>query len=162
MKNFHVAFRNECAFCIPTNIVQVFQFLYILTSTSCLSFFFWYLHVIFFGVQLSHVKFIHIVVRSLLLICRPLSSSSQTEMKSENVSHSVMYGPLNPMDCSPPGSSVHGNSPGKNIGVGCHSLLQGIFPIQGSNLGLLYCRQILYRLSHQRILNLKLKWYTQK
>ena len=31
----------------------------------------------------------------------------------------------NPMDCSPPGSSVHGDSPGKNTGVGCHSLLQG-------------------------------------
>ena len=28
------------------------------------------------------------------------------------------------MDCSPPGSSVHGNSPGKNTGVGCHALLQ--------------------------------------
>ena len=39
----------------------------------------------------------------------------------------------NPMDCSPPGSSVRGDFPGKNTGVGCHSLLQGIFPIQGSN-----------------------------
>ena len=33
----------------------------------------------------------------------------------------------NPMDCSPSGSSVHGDSPGKNIGVDCHALLQGIF-----------------------------------
>jgi len=32
--------------------------------------------------------------------------------------------------------------------VGCHSLLQGIFPTQGINLGLLHCRQILYHLSH--------------
>ena len=31
----------------------------------------------------------------------------------------------NPMDGSPPGSSVHGDFPGKNIGVGCYSLLQG-------------------------------------
>ena len=54
-----------------------------------------------------------------------------------------------PMDCSPPGSSVHGDSPGKNTGVGCHALLQGIFPTQGSNPGLLHCRWILYRLSHQ-------------
>ena len=38
-----------------------------------------------------------------------------------------------PVDYSPPGSSVHGDSPGKNTGVGCHALLQGIFPIQGSN-----------------------------
>ena len=54
-----------------------------------------------------------------------------------------------PMDCSPPGSSVHGNSLGKSTGVGCHSILQGIFPTQGLNLGLLHCRQILYHLSHQ-------------
>ena len=32
-------------------------------------------------------------------------------------------------------------------GVGCHSLVQGIFPMQGSNLGLLHCRQILYHLN---------------
>ena len=39
------------------------------------------------------------------------------------------------------------DSPGRNTGVGCHALLQGIFPIQGSNWGLLWllhCRQILY------------------
>ena len=55
----------------------------------------------------------------------------------------------NCLDCSPPGSSVYGNSPGKNIGVGCHALLQGIFPTQGSNPGLPHCRQILYQLSHK-------------
>ena len=37
-----------------------------------------------------------------------------------------------PMDCSPPGSSVHGDSPGESTGVSCHALLQGIFPTQGS------------------------------
>ena len=42
----------------------------------------------------------------------------------------------NPMDCSPPGSSVHGGSPGKNTGVGCHALLQRILPTQGWNPGL--------------------------
>ena len=55
----------------------------------------------------------------------------------------------NPMNCSPPGSSVHGDSPGKNTGVGCHALLQGIFPIQGSNTGFPHCRWILYHLSHE-------------
>ena len=55
----------------------------------------------------------------------------------------------NPMDCSLPGTSVHGGSPGKNTGAGCHTLRQGIFPTQGSNPGLLHCRQILYHLSHQ-------------
>ena len=39
--------------------------------------------------------------------------------------------------------------PGKNTGMGCHALLQGIFPTQGSYPGLLHCRQILYHLSHQ-------------
>ena len=53
------------------------------------------------------------------------------------------------MDCSSPGSSVYGDSPGKNTGVGCHVLLQGIFLTQGLNPGLPYCRQILYQLSHQ-------------
>ena len=37
------------------------------------------------------------------------------------------------MDCNLPGSSVHDDSPGKNTGVGCHALLQGIFPTQGLN-----------------------------
>ena len=41
------------------------------------------------------------------------------------------------------------DSPGKNTGMGYHSLLQGIFPTQGSIPGLLNCRQILYHLSHQ-------------
>ena len=41
------------------------------------------------------------------------------------------------------------NNPGQNTGVGCHSLLQGIFPTQGSNPGLPHCRQTLYSLNHQ-------------
>ena len=53
-----------------------------------------------------------------------------------------------PKDC-PWGSSVHGDTPGKNTGMGCHALLQGIFPTKGLNPGLLHCRQILYHLSHQ-------------
>ena len=39
----------------------------------------------------------------------------------------------NPTDCSPPGFSIYGNSPGKNIGVVCHALIQRIFLTQGSN-----------------------------
>jgi len=42
-----------------------------------------------------------------------------------------------PMDCSPPGSSVHGDSPGKNTEMGCHSLFLGIFPTQWLKQGLL-------------------------
>ena len=55
---------------------------------------------------------------------------------------------FDPMDCRP-SSSIHGDSPGKNTGVGCHALLQGIFPTQGSNPGFPQYRQILYHLSHQ-------------
>ena len=56
----------------------------------------------------------------------------------------------NPIDCSPPGSSVHGDSSGKNNEGGCSFLLQGIFPTQGSNPGLLHCRLIFfYQLSYQ-------------
>ena len=47
-----------------------------------------------------------------------------------------------PMDCP-------WNSPGQNTGVGSLSLLQGIFPTQGSNPGLPHCRQILYQLSYK-------------
>ena len=70
-----------------------------------------------------------------------------------------------------PGSSVHENSPGKNPGVGCHILLQRIFSTQGSNPGLLNCRQILYQLSYQGspiwdyqllILDLELHWITRE
>ena len=43
------------------------------------------------------------------------------------------------------------DSPGKNTGVGCHDLLQGIFPTQGSNPDLLYCKQILYQLSQREV-----------
>ena len=55
------------------------------------------------------------------------------------------YGPYRPTRLLCPW-----NSPGKNPGVGCHSLLQSIFPIQGSNPGLWNCRKILYHWSHQK------------
>ena len=52
--------------------------------------------------------------------------------------------------CDPHGQ-LYGlwNSPGRNTGVGTSSLLQGIFPTQGSNPGLPHCRQILHCMSHQ-------------
>ena len=116
-----------------------------------------------------------------LLQCRKVKSESEVAESCPTLS--------NPMDCGPPGSSIHGifqarvlewgaiafsslshlvvsnslgsqglylarllclwNSAGKNTGVGSHSLFQGIFPTQGSKLGFLHCRQILYCLSHQ-------------
>ena len=57
------------------------------------------------------------------------------------LSRSVVSDSATSVDCSPPGSPVHGDFPGKNTGVGCHALLQGIFPTQGSN-------DCLFRLLH--------------
>ena len=53
-----------------------------------------------------------------------------------------------PVDCSPPGSLYPWYCPGDSPGVGCHFLLQGIFPAQELSWGLLHCRQTLYQLSH--------------
>ena len=50
----------------------------------------------------------------------------------------------NPMDCSPARLLCQWDSPGKNTGMGCHFLLQGIFPMQESNQHLLFDRWILY------------------
>ena len=62
----------------------------------------------------------------------------------ENEGHSVVSNFLGPHGLYSPW-----NSPGQNSGVGRLSLLQGLFPTLGSNPGLLYCRRILYQLSHK-------------
>ena len=68
----------------------------------------------------------------------------------------------NPMDYSPPGSSVHGmDSPGKNTGEGSHSLLQRIFLTQGSNPGLLHPEQILYHLSYREEISVRRRKWNQ-
>ena len=64
---------------------------------------------------------------------------SYWDTMSESESHSVMSDSLRPL----------WNSPGQIPGVGSLSLLQGIFPTQGSNPGLLHCRWVLYQLSHK-------------
>ena len=69
--------------------------------------------------------------------------------ESENVSCAILSKSLQPYGLQPAGLLCPWNSPGKNTGVSKYSLLQGIFLTQGSNLGLLHCRQILYHLSHQ-------------
>ena len=52
--------------------------------------------------------------------------------------HTYMLSLCDPIDYSPPGFSVHGDSPGMNTEVGCHALLQRIFLTQGSNSHLLW------------------------
>ena len=64
------------------------------------------------------------------------------QFESESESRSVLSDSLRPHGLHSPW-----NSPGQNTGVGSRSLLQGIFPTQGSNPGLPHCRWILYHLS---------------
>ena len=71
---------------------------------------------------------------------------------SESECHSVLSNSLQPRGLYSPW-----NSPGQSTGVGCLSLLRGIFPTQGLNPGLLHCRQILYQLSHMGSQGI-LKW----
>ena len=66
----------------------------------------------------------------------------------ERISRSVVSDSLQLHELSPARLLCPSHSPGKNTGVGNCSLLQGLFQTQGSNLGLPYCRQILYHVSH--------------
>ena len=79
--------------------------------------------------------------------------------EGERVSHSVMPHFVT-QGLQPARLLCPWNSPGKNTGVGNHSLFQGIVLTLGSNLGLLHCRQILYHLSHQRWINNKVLLYS--
>ena len=87
----------------------------------------------------GHVIFRQMVGREM----SPIERKKETEVAQSCLTL------CDPMDCSLPGSSVHGIFPGNSTGVGCHFLLQGIFPTQESNPCLPHCRQTLYRLSHQ-------------
>ena len=69
---------------------------------------------------------------------------------SKKRSHSVVSDSLRPHGLQPTRLLRPWDLPSKSTGVGCHFLLQGIFPTQGSNSGLPHCRQTLYCLSHQR------------
>ena len=69
------------------------------------------------------------------------------EVKMCSVSHSVVSDSLDPIRLLCPWDSL-----GENTGVGCHSLLQGIFPTQRSNPSVLHCRKMLHHLCHQESL----------
>ena len=97
---------------------------------------------------------IHMHISPVSWISFPLSSPQSAEESSlcrtggshhecECVSCSVLSGSLRPCGLQPARLLCPWDSSGKNTRVGCHSLLQEIFPTQGSKLGLLHCRQIL-------------------
>ena len=73
---------------------------------------------------------------------------------SKSESHSVVSNSLWPRGLYSPL-----NCPGQNTGVGSLSLLQGIFPTQGSNSGFPLCKQIFYQLSHEGSPKISVKWY---
>ena len=75
----------------------------------------------------------------------PSFPETETQIQRRNVK-SESESPSYPTHCDP---YSPWNSAGQNTGVGSLCLLQGIFPIQGSNAGLSHCRQILYQLSHK-------------
>ena len=86
-------------------------------------------------------------------MCVPKGSlSSSTLPESESLS--VVSDPLQPHGLYSPWNSL-----GQNTGVGNFSLLQKIFPTQGSNPGLPHCRQILYQMSHKGSARI-LEWVT--
>ena len=103
-----------------------------------------------------YVQLIHFAVQ------KNLTQHCKATMCCAVLSHSVVSDSLQHMACSPSGSSVYGDSPGKNTAVGCHALLQRILPTQGLNPGLLHCRQILYYLSHQGSNYMPIKNLTKK
>ena len=88
-------------------------------------------------------------------------SSSWTKCAEVKWSHSVMSNSSQPHGLQPPRLLCPWDFPGNSTGVGCHFLLQGIFPTQGLNPGLLHCRQMLYPLSHQGSCKWSLLLYNQ-
>ena len=89
--------------------------------------FIFFLYIYFMNIkQFFSIDSMCLVAQSCLTLCNPIDRSP-----GENNSNPLQYSCL------------------ENGGVGCHALLQGIFPTQGSNPGPLHCGQILYFLSHQ-------------
>ena len=97
-----------------------------------------------FLTQGSNQHLWHLLHCRWILYSAPPWKPKNTMKKSESESCSVLSDSLWPQGLYSPW-----NSPGQNTGVGSLSLLEGIFPIQGSNPGLPHCRRIVYQLSHK-------------
>ena len=88
-----------------------------------------------------------------------LPPSSGPQSKSFSVSHSVVCDSSGSHGWQPARILCPWDFPGKNTGMSVHALFKGIFLIQGLNLGLPHCRQILYHLSQKGITNCSSIWY---
>ena len=84
-------------------------------------------------------------------------SCKMVEVKVKSLIHESESPSVVSNSLRPHGLYSSWNSPGQNTGVGSLSLLQGIFPTQGSNPSLSHCKQILYHLSHQGRLYMMIK-----
>ena len=122
----------------------------------------WVLYVILNSISLTHKTLLSLIIKQPQSYTEIYIPNEPTEVNKIHLGtthcHKQLFvflvvqsclTPCDHIDCNLPASSVHADSPGKNTGVGSHSLLQGIFPTQGSNPGLPHCRQILYCLNHQ-------------
>ena len=89
----------------------------------------------FFQTQIFYITGNFFTVWATRVSPKVYSESESCSVKSNSLQHHGLHSPW--------------NSPGQNTGVGNLSLLQGIFPTQGSNPGLPHCRQILYQMSHK-------------
>ena len=106
--------------------------------------------------ELGHKREIKLGFHLLFVPSKDRSSADPFVLLSASVTGAVLCfvthacpAPCDPTNCSPPGSSVHGDSPGQNTGMGRYVLLQEIFPTQGPNPDLPHCRGILYCLSYR-------------
>ena len=105
-----------------------------------------------------YIYWVPTIVLNLTLVLRTDSAFiyifALRKWRFESESHLVVSDSLRPQGLDSPW-----NSPSQNTGIGSLSLLQGSFPIQGLNAGLLHYRQILYQLSHKGSPRI-LKWVT--
>ena len=141
---------------------KIFQALLSLVTSFGISLFFWGVVFAFSGERYFVINVCALDMPWLIL--SPLGRQLGNRYGNTHT-HTLVYFSIRPWKWSP---SVVSNSlqpyrlwptrllrpwdfPGKNIGVGCHFLLQEIFPTQGSNPALLHCKQTLYCLSHQGI-----------
>ena len=110
-----------------------FHFLFIISSRKAVFVFFFFC--LEEHIDISSFVF-SLIILQILFIYFPAVQQCESAMRMSSVVSAVLT-LCNPLGHSPPGSSVHGDSPDKNTGVGCQAPLQGIFLTQGSNLGLL-------------------------
>ena len=105
------------------------------------------------GWQTSHPQNRHFLIRAKAhVLLESQQSWLSTALTQEHVCYAWLLNVSNslwPQGPYPARLLIHGDSLGKNTGLGWHVLLQGIFPTQGLNPGLLHCRRILYHLSHK-------------